>query len=76
MPIRLFLKQGHGFDDEAIRVIYEFARSDLRIIGENKLNGAIAAKIIEFARTGQRDPDKLCDFAIEGLRNPLREAGI
>jgi hypothetical protein len=73
MPIRLFLKQSHGFDDEAIRVMglaYEFARSELRIIGENNLNGAIATKIIELARTGERDADKLCDFAIEGLRPP------
>ena len=73
MPIRLFLKQSHGFDDEAIRVMglaYEFARSELRIIGENKLNGAIATKIIELARTGERDADKLCDFAIKGLRPP------
>ena len=71
MPIRLFLKQGHGFDDEAIRVMglaYEFARSELRINGENKVNGPIAAKIIDLARTGERDPDKLCDFAIDGLR--------
>jgi len=73
MPIRLFLKQSHGFDDEAIRVMglaYEFARSELRIIGENNLNGAIATKIIELAQTGERDADKLCDFAIEGLRPP------
>jgi hypothetical protein len=49
---------------------YEFARSELRIIGENKLNGAIATKIIELARTGERDPDKLCDFAINGLQPP------
>ena len=73
MPIRIFLKQSHGFDDEAIRVMgiaYEFARSELRIIGENKFNGAIATKIIERARTGERDPEKLCDFAIDGLRGP------
>jgi hypothetical protein len=73
MPIRLFLKQGHGFDDEAIRVMglaYEFARSELRISGENKMNGAIAAKIIELARTGECDPDKLCDFTIDGFKQP------
>ena len=73
MPIRFFLKQGHGFDDEAIRVMglaYEFARADLRIVGESKLDGVIATKIIERARTGERDPDKLCDFAINGQRLP------
>jgi hypothetical protein len=76
MPIRPFLKQGHGFDDEAVRAMglaYEFARSELRIIGENKLNGAIATKIIELARTGERDPDKLCDFAINGLFQPTSQ---
>ena len=51
-------------------IAYEFARSELRIIGENKFNGAIATKIIERARTGERDPEKLCDFAIDGLRGP------
>jgi hypothetical protein len=50
---------------------YEFARSELRIIGENNLNGALATKIIEIARTGEPDPDRLCDFAIEGLRPPV-----
>jgi hypothetical protein len=74
MPIRSFLERGHLFDDEAIRIMglaYEFARSELRIIGKNELKEKIATKIIELAATGERDPDKLCDFAIKGLL-PLR----
>jgi hypothetical protein len=71
LPIRSFLERGHSFDDEAIRVMglaYEFARSELRIIGKNELKEKIATRIIELAATGERDPDKLCDFAIKGLR--------
>jgi hypothetical protein len=29
---------------------------------------AVAARIIELARTGERDPEKLCDFAIAALK--------
>jgi hypothetical protein len=70
MPIRSFLERGHSFDDGAIRIMglaYEFARSELRS-GKNGLKQKIATKIIELAATGERDPDKLCDFAIKGLR--------
>jgi hypothetical protein len=71
MPIRSFLERGHSFDDEAIRIMglaYEFARSELRITGKNELKEKIATKIIELAASGERDPDKLCEFAIKGLR--------
>jgi hypothetical protein len=34
------------------------------------LSEAIAARIIELARTGERDPEKLCDFAIAALKTP------
>jgi hypothetical protein len=70
VPIRVFLEDGHKFDVEAVRVMgiaYEFARSALRVSMDDP---GIAAKIIELAKTGERDPDKLCDFAIEGLRPP------
>ena len=42
---------------------------------EDALSEKIAVIIIELATTGECDPDKLCDFAIEGLRNPPAEAG-
>jgi hypothetical protein len=73
VPIRIFLKHGHGFDDDTIRVMglaFVCARSALRIPIDDALSAKIATKIIEFAQTGERDPDKLCDFAIEGLLPP------
>ena len=71
MPIRFFLKDGHGFDDEAIRVMglaYECARSALRIPTDDPMTQIVAAKIIELATTGESE--KLCDYAIDGLRPP------
>jgi hypothetical protein len=73
MPIRVFLKYGHSFDDEAIRVMglaFECARSALRVSSDDALSAKLAANIIELAQTGERDADKLCDFAINGLRLP------
>ena len=73
MPIRIFLAPGHGFDDETIRVLglaFECARSALRISTEDGLSAKVATKIIEFAQTGERDPNKLCDFAVDGLKPP------
>jgi hypothetical protein len=77
MPIRLFLKDGHGFDDEAIRVMglaYECARAGLRISTDDPMTQIIATKVIELARTGERDPEKLCDYAMKGLV-PLVDSG-
>jgi hypothetical protein len=73
MPIRIFLKDGHSFDDEAIRVMglaFVCARSALRIPIDDTASPEIAKRIIELATSGERDPDKLCDFAIDGLRPP------
>jgi hypothetical protein len=73
MPIRVFLKYGHTFDDEAIRVMglaFVCARSALRIPINDPACPEIAKRIIELATTGERDSDKLCDFAIDGLRQP------
>jgi hypothetical protein len=74
VPIRAFIGQGHHFDDEAIRVMglaFECARSALHIqSSDDPLSAKVATKIIEFAQTGERDPEKLCDFAVDGLKTP------
>lgn len=70
MPIRVFLKAPHGFDDEAIRVMgvaFECARAAVR---DQALDEVIAGKIIELARAGERDVDKLCNFSVKGLPRP------
>jgi hypothetical protein len=73
MPIRVFLKDGQSFDEEAIRVMglaFVCARSALRISIDDSASTEIARRIIDLATTGERDSDKLCDFAIDGLRPP------
>jgi hypothetical protein len=73
VPIRVYLKD-RKFDAEAVRVMgiaFECARSALHVLPSDELlNEAVAARIIELARTGERDPDKLCDFAIAALKTP------
>ena len=73
VPIRIYLK-GREFDAETIRVMgiaLECARSALHVFPSDEvLSEAIAARIIELARTGERDPEKLCDFAIAALKTP------
>jgi hypothetical protein len=41
---------------------FEFARAELRIDSDAKTSAKLAKKIIELAKAGERDPDKLCDF--------------
>jgi len=70
MPIRVFLKVPHSFDDEAIRVMgvaFECARSAVR---DHAFDEMIAGKIIELAQAGERDVDKLCNFSVKGLPRP------
>jgi hypothetical protein len=76
MPIRLFLKQGHGFDDEAVRdmgLAYEFARSELRIIGENKLNGAIRPRLLNSRAPANAIPTSCATSRSMGYFSPPRK---
>jgi hypothetical protein len=78
MPIRVYLK-GREFDPEVVRVMgiaLECARCALHVSpSDEALSEALAARRIERARTGERDPDILCDFAIFALKSPPREEG-
>jgi len=71
MPIRVFL-DGHQFDSETKRVMglaYEMACVALRLANRNDLaNEIIAKKIIELAKAGERDPDVICERALNDLR--------
>jgi hypothetical protein len=73
VPIRIYLKS-REFDAESIRVMgiaLECARSALHVFPSDEvLSEAVAARIIELARTGEHDPEKLCDFAIAALKTP------
>jgi hypothetical protein len=71
MPIRPFL-DGHKFDPETIRIMglaFEIARVALGPTDRGDLaNELVARKIIELAKAGERDPERLCDGVLEEFR--------
>ena len=71
MPIRPYLN-GQRFDFETTRVLgvaLEMARWALRFEERGDGTDAIIAKhIIELAQAGERDADRLCDYALAKLR--------
>ena len=68
MPIRNYL-DGERFDPETTRLLgiaFEFAIQALHNRGVvDPPREAIARAIIGFARAGERDPERLCDLAVE-----------
>ena len=68
MPIRQYL-QGHRFDAETARLLgiaFEMALVTLQQRREiEPLRAAVAQKIIELAKTGERDPERLCERALK-----------
>jgi hypothetical protein len=82
MPIRAF-SDGQSFDGETARsmgIAFEMALGSLRATPDcaDPIRAAIARKIIELAKAGERDPERLCDGALRDLRpavsdpNPLQ----
>jgi len=73
MPVRSFLN-GKQFDQESIRILgvaFEQVCIALRIGDcDDNIKQAIANKIIELAKTGERNPDLLCERALEDIRQP------
>jgi hypothetical protein len=71
MPISDFL-QGQRLDPETRRVVgiaWEMARAALDVSDRADATGAIlAAKILELAKTGERNPDLLCEQVLNALR--------
>jgi hypothetical protein len=66
---------GFPFDDEAKRVIgiaFEMACVALRIDRTDPAAALAAKKIIELAKEGERNPDRLCDNALDAVRRPPR----
>ena len=73
MPIRPFLT-GEPFDQQTIRILgiaFEQVCVALRIGDcDDDVKQAIANKIIEFAKTGERSADRLCERALEDICQP------
>jgi hypothetical protein len=69
MPIRPHL-QGHRFDAETVRLLglaFEMALVALQHAGGvvSPTRDAVAQKIIELAKAGERDPERLCDTTVQ-----------
>jgi hypothetical protein len=73
LPITPFL-YGLTFDPETERVMgvaFEMARMALRLPdGFDPSAEMLAKRIIELARGGLLDPDRLCEQALNDLRSP------
>jgi hypothetical protein len=72
MPIRQYL-QGHRFDPETARLLG--VAFEMAIVALQKGDGmvsatrdAVAQKIIELAKAGERDPERLCDEALKATQ--------
>ena len=73
MPIRPYLNH-EQFDQETVRILgvaFEQVCIGMRT-GDcaDDVKQAIANKIIELAKTGERNPDLLCERALKGIREP------
>jgi hypothetical protein len=75
MPIRPYL-EGQRFDAEMVRLMgiaFEMALVVLQrtdgIVSPTR--DALAKKIIELAKAGERQPGRLCDAAVQALREVI-----
>jgi hypothetical protein len=72
MPIRRFL-DGQPFDLDTIRLMGLAFETALASLGPtpdyaDPVREVIAGKIIELAKAGERDPERVCDAALKDLR--------
>jgi hypothetical protein len=69
MPIGEYLN-GERFDRETTRVMglaFEIARVTLGV-GDRGVDAMIAKRIIELAKAGERNADRLCEYALAKVR--------
>jgi len=66
------LLQDAVFDDQALKAMttaYDAALVDLGLLNRTgRLKEIIARKIIECARSGERDPERLCALALKDIQ--------
>jgi hypothetical protein len=71
MPVAHYLK-GHSFDAETVRLMgiaYEMTLVALQQRrGNDPLRATAAQKIIELAKAGERNPERLCDGALKATQ--------
>ena len=72
MPIRPFLDRDNSFGPEDITKMsaaFEAALGKLGLVDRTNPEAVAVAKlIIEFAKVGERDPERLCDLAVQQHR--------
>ena len=71
MPIRAYL-DGHTFGGETIRqmgIAFEMALASLGFTPDcdDPIRRTLAQSIIELAQHGERDPDRLCEGALQAV---------
>ena len=68
MPIRSHLN-GQRFDPETIRLMglaFEMALISLRLVDRGDIDNAVVAQqIIELAKAGEKDPERLCEGVLQ-----------
>jgi hypothetical protein len=71
VPIRPFLEHDHSFGPEDIATLSAAFETALRKLGlvkrDDPATVAVATLIIEFAKTGERNPERLCVLALAQL---------
>ena len=71
MPIRSHFN-GQRFDPETMRLMglaYEMTRISLRLVDRGDIaNNVVAQKIIELAKSGERDPERLREAVLNQWR--------
>jgi hypothetical protein len=71
VPIRLFLERDHSFGPEDIAKMaaaFEAALDKLGLVDRSDLaTHKVAKLIIDFAKQGQRDPERLCALVLQRL---------
>ena len=74
MPIRSHLN-GHRFDPETMRLMglaYEMTLISLRLVDRGDIvNNVVAQKLIEIAKAGERDPERLCEAVLQQWDRPI-----
>jgi hypothetical protein len=67
-----FLEHDHAFTPEDVKVLIEAFEEALRALKladrEDRLTMTVAKLIIEFAKEGERDPNRLRDLVVKTLR--------
>ena len=73
MPIRRLLEHNDAFSPEDVQVLLGAFDDTVRALNltdrERPLTMMVAKLIIEFAKEGERDPDRLRDLVVKSLRS-------